>query len=188
MSVLVTGGAGYVGSHTVLELLNAGEEVVVVDNLSNSNEESLKRVGQLTGKAVKFYKADACKKAALRTVFRENPDIESVIHFAGYKAVGESVAKPLMYYQNNVGSTIALLQAMQEAGVKNIVFSSSATVYGMPEKCPLNETMPTSALNPYGNTKIINEEIIRDACASGFMITKGVCCLIAFVTISSFRI
>ena len=166
MSVLVTGGAGYIGSHTVVELLNAGEEVIVADNLSNSKEESLKRVEKITGKAVRFYRADVCDASALRSVFYENPGIESVIHCAGYKAVGESVRKPLLYYENNIGSAVALLKAMRQANVKRLVFSSSATVYGMPEKCPLTESTPTGALNPYGNTKKIIEELIRDVCAA----------------------
>ena len=164
MSVLVTGGAGYIGSHTAVELLNAGESVVVVDNLSNSKEESINRVRKITGKTVKFYNADVGDIIAMTGIFKENPDIDSVIHFAGYKAVGESVAKPLMYYENNLGSTITLLKAMKTADVKNIVFSSSATVYGIQESCRYVETMSTGAINPYGNTKIVIEEIIKDVC------------------------
>jgi len=160
--VLVTGGAGYIGSHTVLELLTAGYEVVVVDNLSNSSEESLKRVQKLTGKPVTFYKQDVCDEKALNTIFAAHSSIDSVIHFAGYKAVGESVEKPLMYYQNNLVSTFALLNAMNKANVKNLVFSSSATVYGLPQTCPIDESFATGALNPYGNTKKIIEEILTD--------------------------
>lgn len=166
MSVLVTGGAGYIGSHTAVELLEAGENVIVVDNLSNSKEESIRRVERITGRRIWFYKEDVRDEAALSEIFRKNRDIDSVIHFAGFKAVGESVQKPLMYYENNIGSSVSLLKAMIKAGVKNIVFSSSATVYGMPKKCPLNETMETSALNPYGHTKIMIEDIIRDVCSS----------------------
>ncbi|MCL2796540.1 MAG: UDP-glucose 4-epimerase GalE [Firmicutes bacterium] len=167
MSILITGGAGYIGSHTVLELLTAGGEVVVVDNLSNSSSESLRRVQKLTGRQLRFYNADVCDKAALDAIFRDNPALDSVIHFAGFKAVGESVSKPLLYYQNNVGSAVALLSAMRDAGVKNIVFSSSATVYGMPKACPLSESASsTVALNPYGNTKKIIEEMICDECAA----------------------
>lgn len=166
MAVLVTGGAGYIGSHTAVELLNAGESVIIVDNLSNSKEESIRRIERITEKRIRFYKQDVRDEAALSRVFSENPGIDSVIHFAGFKAVGESVQKPLMYYENNIGSSISLLKAMKAADVKNIVFSSSATVYGMPEKCPLDESMKTGALNPYGHTKIMIEEIIRDVCAS----------------------
>ena len=162
--VLITGGAGYIGSHTAVELLNAGEEVVVIDDLSNAKEESLLRVQGLTGRPLTFYRADACDKNALFEVFRAHPGITGVIHFAGYKAVGESVREPLKYYQNNIGSAVSLLSAMRSAGVKNLVFSSSATVYGTPESCPLTESMKTSAANPYGNTKKIIEEMIRDVC------------------------
>lgn len=162
MSVLVTGGAGYIGSHTVVELLQSGRDVIIVDDLSNSCEKSLERIEQITGKKPTFYKADVASENDLDKIFSSHSDIDSVIHFAGYKAVGESVAKPLMYYQNNLGTTFTLLKVMNKYSVNNIVFSSSATVYGLPEVCPLDETMPTSALNPYGNTKIIIEEILTD--------------------------
>lgn len=165
MSVLVTGGAGYIGSHTLVELLNEGYEVVVVDNLSNSNSESLNRVEKITGKKVKFYENDVCDKQALKKIFSENK-IDSVIHFAGYKAVGESVRKPIMYYRNNLDSTLSLIEAMGEAGVKKLVFSSSATVYGVATEMPLKEGMPTGAINPYGRTKLFIEEILRDLYAS----------------------
>lgn len=165
MSILITGGAGYIGSHTCLEMLSAGYDIVVVDNLSNSSTESLRRVENLTGKSIKFYEADVCDKDALRRIFSENT-IEAAIHFAGYKAVGESVAKPLMYYRNNLDSTLSLLEIMNEFSVKKIVFSSSATVYGAAERVPLCEDMPLSAINPYGRTKLFIEEILRDLCVS----------------------
>ena len=165
MSILITGGAGYIGSHTCLEMLSAGYEIVVVDNLSNSSTESLRRVEKLTGKSIKFYEADVCDKDALRRIFSENT-IEAAIHFAGYKAVGESVAKPLMYYRNNLDSTLSLLEVMNEFSVKKIVFSSSATVYGAAERMPLYEDMSLSAINPYGRTKLFIEEILRDLCVS----------------------
>lgn len=161
MSVLVTGGAGYIGSHTCIEMLNSGYEVVVIDNLDNSSEESLKRVEKITGKSVKFYKDDVRDKDALRKIFKEN-DINSVIHFAGLKAVGESVKKPIMYYDNNLESTISLLEVMDEFNCKTIVFSSSATVYGVAKEMPLKEGMPTGAINPYGRTKLFIEEILKD--------------------------
>ena len=161
MSILVTGGAGYIGSHTCIEMQNAGYDVVVIDNLDNSNSESLKRVEKITGKAVKFYKEDVRDKEALRKIFTENK-IEAVIHFAGLKAVGESVREPIMYYDNNLISTIALLEVMNEFGVKKIVFSSSATVYGVATEMPLVEGMPLGAINPYGRTKYFIEEILRD--------------------------
>lgn len=161
MAVLVTGGAGYIGSHTLVELLNTGYDVIVVDNLSNSNKESLNRVEKITGKKVKFYEEDVCNKAALKKIFSEN-DVDSVIHFAGYKAVGESVREPIMYYKNNIESTLALIEVMGEYGVKKLVFSSSATVYGVATEMPLREGMPTGAINPYGRTKLFIEEILRD--------------------------
>lgn len=161
MRVLVTGGAGYIGSHTCLELLEAGHDVDVIDNLSNSSEESLRRVTEITGKKLGFYNADCCDEQALRNIFSKNrPD--AIIHFAGYKAVGESVAKPISYYQNNIGSTIALCNVMAEFDVKNIVFSSSATVYGDPQTVPIVEDFPLSATNPYGRTKLMIEEILGD--------------------------
>ena len=161
MAILITGGAGYIGSHTCIEMINAGYEVVVVDNLDNSNAESLKRVEKITGTSVKFYKEDVRDKEALRRIFSENK-IEAAIHFAGLKAVGESVREPIMYYDNNLKNTIALLEVMNEFGVKKIVFSSSATVYGVATEMPLTEGMPLGAINPYGRTKYFIEEILRD--------------------------
>jgi len=161
MSILVTGGAGYIGSHTCVELLQAGYEVVVVDNLSNSKEESLHRVQELAGKPLHFIRADLQDAAALEAVFNQHP-IEAVIHFAGLKAVGESVTMPLHYYQNNVTGTLTLCQVMQAHGVKNIVFSSSCTVYGEPQRVPITEDFPLSATNPYGRSKLMIEEILRD--------------------------
>lgn len=161
MSILVTGGAGYIGSHTVVELLKLGKDVVIVDNLSNSSILVLDRIETITGKRPTFYELDVADKTALRGVF-EKENIESAIHFAGYKAVGESVEKPVMYYENNIMSTLALVEVMAEFGVKKIVFSSSATVYGLNNPSPLVETMPTSATNPYGYTKVMLEQILRD--------------------------
>lgn len=161
MNILVTGGAGFIGSHTCVELLNEGHEVIVVDNLSNSKKEALKRVEDITGKPLSFYKLDLCNKEKLKPVF-EDHDIDSVIHFAGYKAVGESVEKPLAYYHNNIISTINLCEVMKEFEVYNFVFSSSATVYGNPDQSPLKETAPLSAVNPYGRTKLFIEEILND--------------------------
>ncbi|HEM6580991.1 UDP-glucose 4-epimerase GalE [Streptococcus suis] len=161
MSILVTGGAGYIGSHTVVELLKLGKEVVIVDNLSNSSILVLDRIETITGKRPTFYELDVADKEALRQVF-ENENIEAAIHFAGYKAVGESVAKPIMYYENNIMSTLALVEVMTEFSAKKIVFSSSATVYGLNNPSPLVETMPTSATNPYGYTKVMLEQILRD--------------------------
>jgi len=161
MAVLVTGGAGYIGSHTIVELLNAGEEVIVLDNLSNSSVESLARVKTITGKGVKFYQGDILDKPLLVTLFSEN-QIESVIHFAGLKAVGESVAQPLRYYTNNVTGTIVLCEVMAHFDVKNLVFSSSATVYGDPASLPILESFPTSATNPYGQSKLTVEHILAD--------------------------
>ncbi len=161
MAILVTGGAGYIGSHTCVEMINAGYDVIVVDNLDNSSSESLKRVEQITGKAVPFYREDVRNKEAIRKIFKEN-QIEAVIHFAGLKAVGESVREPIMYYDNNLFNTITLLEVMNEYGVKKIVFSSSATVYGIATEMPLKEGMPLGAINPYGRTKYFIEEILRD--------------------------
>ncbi len=161
MKVLVTGGAGYIGSHTVLELLNAGHDVCVVDNLSNSSEESLRRVAELTGKAVDFRNVDILDKASLTDVVK-GAGFDSVIHFAALKAVGESVAQPLRYYQNNITGTLVLCEVMQEQGVKNIVFSSSATVYGDPHTVPITEDFPLQATNPYGRTKLMMEYILTD--------------------------
>jgi UDP-glucose 4-epimerase len=161
MKILVTGGAGYIGSHTCVELLNSGYEVIVIDNLSNSKEESLKRVQKITGKKLKFYKEDLLDKKALAAIFAKSK-IDSVIHFAGLKAVGESVQIPLKYYHNNVTGTLILLEAMNEYNIKNIVFSSSATVYGDPHKVPITEDFPLSVTNPYGRSKLMIEDILRD--------------------------
>lgn len=161
MRILVTGGAGYIGSHTCMELLGAGHEVVVVDNLSNSKEESLRRVQELAGRPLTFYRVDLLDRAALMAVFAAAP-IDAVIHFAGLKAVGESVKVPLRYFHNNITGTVILCEVMQAHGVKKLVFSSSATVYGEPHTVPITEDFPLSALNPYGRTKLIIEEILRD--------------------------
>ncbi len=161
MAVLVTGGAGYIGSHTVLELLNEGKQVVVVDNLSNSSAESLNRVHQITGRKPFFYKIDLINKTALDEVFKEHK-IDSVIHFAAFKAVGESVEKPFMYYRNNIDGTLVLFEIMQKHGVKDLVFSSSCTVYGEPDIIPITEDSPLSAVNPYGRTKLFNEYMLKD--------------------------
>jgi UDP-glucose 4-epimerase len=161
MNVLVTGGAGYIGSHTVLELLNKNHQVIVVDNLSNSSKEALRRVTKITGKKPVFYEIDLLDKPELDKVFKKH-QIDSVIHFAGYKAVGESVQKPLMYYDNNITSTLYLCELMKKYDVKNIVFSSSATVYGDPHKVPITEDFPLSATNPYGRTKLFIEYILKD--------------------------
>ena len=161
MRVLVTGGTGYIGSHTVVELVTNGYDVVIVDNFSNSKPIVLDKLKEITGKELKFYEIDLCEKDKLRVVFEEN-EIDAVIHFAGYKAVGESVSKPLMYYRNNIDSTLSLLEVMNEFGVKKIVFSSSATVYGNPEELPIRETSRLSTTNPYGTTKLYIEGILRD--------------------------
>ena len=161
MAVLVTGGAGYIGSHTLVELLEIGKDVVVFDNLSNSKEESLERVEKITGKKVKFYKGDLLNVEDLEKVFSENK-IESVIHFAGLKAVGESVQKPMLYYKNNITGTLNLCEVMASHGCKSIVFSSSATVYGSPKTVPITEDFPLSTTNPYGATKLMIEDILRD--------------------------
>jgi UDP-glucose 4-epimerase len=161
MAILVTGGAGYIGSHAVLELLRTGHDVVVVDNLSNSHEESLHRVRQLAGRSATFHNIDLLNRAGLDGIFARYP-IESVVHFAGLKAVGESVSIPLHYYQNNVAGTLVLLEAMKARGVKSMVFSSSCTVYGDPARVPITEDFPRSATNPYGRSKIIIEDILTD--------------------------
>lgn len=162
MAILVTGGAGFIGSHTCVELLNAGYDVVVVDNLCNSSEEALRRVEKITGKKVTFYQADIRDGAALDEIFSKE-SIDSVIHFAGLKAVGESVAKPLEYYQNNIGGTLTLCEVMRNHGVKNIIFSSSATVYGDPAFIPITEECPKgTCTNPYGWTKWMLEQILTD--------------------------
>jgi UDP-glucose 4-epimerase len=160
-TILVTGGSGYIGSHTVLELLNKGYKVIVLDNLCNSSEESLNRVEKLTGKKVKFYKADIRDRAAMEQIFAENK-IDAVIHFAGLKAVGESCRIQLKYYENNIGGTVVLLEVMEKFNVKKIIFSSSATVYGTPERLPLDENCRLSTTNPYGSTKLMLENILQD--------------------------
>ena len=162
MAILVTGGAGYIGSHTCIELLNAGYEVVVLDNLYNSSEKALERVEQITGKKVTFYKADILDKEAMNEIF-DKEDIDSVIHFAGLKAVGESVAKPLEYYHNNMTGTFNLCDVMRNHGVKKIIFSSSATVYGDPAFIPITEECPKGKItNPYGQTKGMLEQVLTD--------------------------
>lgn len=167
MSILVCGGAGYIGSHTCVELVNAGYDIVVADNLSNSSEESIRRVEKIVGKKIPFIKAELCHDDEVEALFRDYPDIDSVIHFAGLKAVGESVAKPLEYYSNNLISTLYLLQAMRRHGVKNFVFSSSATVYGDPASVPIREDFPTGGTtNPYGTSKLFQEKILMDICAA----------------------
>lgn len=161
MRVLITGGAGYIGSHTFVELLNNGYEVVCVDNFNNSKPEVLDAVRKITNKEFKFYEGDVCDKEVLKKIFSEN-QIDAVIHFAGYKAVGESVRKPLLYYRNNIDSTLSLLEAMNEFGCKKLVFSSSATVYGKPKELPIREDFPLSTTNPYGATKLMIEGILKD--------------------------
>ena len=161
MKILVTGGAGYIGSHTVVELVNNGYDVVIVDNFSNSKPSVIDRLREITGKEIKFYELDICEKEKLRSVF-EKEQIDAVIHFAGFKAVGESVSKPLMYYRNNIDSTLSLLEIMNEFNVKKIVFSSSATVYGNPEELPIREASKLSTTNPYGTTKLYIEGILKD--------------------------
>lgn len=162
MSILVTGGAGFIGSHTCVELLNIGEEIVVVDNFINSKPQAIERIKQITNKDFKFYLADLLDRDAMEKVFNENPDIDSVIHFAGLKAVGESVAKPIEYYHNNITGTLILCDVMRKHNVKKIVFSSSATVYGTPKTVPIKEDFPLSTTNPYGSTKLMIENILRD--------------------------
>ncbi|MCD8076959.1 MAG: UDP-glucose 4-epimerase GalE [Lachnospiraceae bacterium] len=161
MSILVTGGAGFIGSHTCVELLEAGYEVVVVDNLSNASAESLRRVQEITGRALTFYEADILDREAMEKIFSQE-EIEAVIHFAGLKAVGESVAKPLEYYWNNITGTLVLCDVMRQHGVKSLVFSSSATVYGDPATVPIREDFPLHVTNPYGRTKLMQEEMFRD--------------------------
>jgi UDP-glucose 4-epimerase len=161
MNILVTGGAGFIGSHTCLELLNAGHTVTVVDNLANSSEESLRRVQELTGKTLTFLAVDICDRPALQAVFAAE-QFDGVIHFAGLKAVGESNEIPLHYYWNNVAGTVVLCEVMRDHGVKNLVFSSSATVYGDPSRMPITEDFPRSATNPYGRSKLMIEEILTD--------------------------
>lgn len=165
MNILVTGGAGYIGSHTIVELLNNDHAVIVIDNLSNSSRESLNRVEKITGKSVEFYEADVCDETALEKIFSSH-NIDAVIHFAGLKAVGESVAMALHYYKNNLESTLNLLDAMKKHNVKKLVFSSSATVYGDPQQLPITEDAPRSATNPYGQTKLMIEQILTDVVAT----------------------
>ena len=162
MKILVTGGAGYIGSHTAVELLNSGHEVIVADNLSNSSEKALDRVKEITGKDLRFYNVDLRDKDALQDLF-DKEDIDAVIHFAGLKAVGESVSKPIEYYQNNIGGTLNLVEAMRDHGVKNIIFSSSATVYGDPAEIPITENCPKGVCtNPYGWSKRMLEQVLTD--------------------------
>ena len=161
MAILITGGTGYIGSHTVVELVKKGEEVVVVDNFVNSKPDVLEKLKTIIGKEIKFYELDLLDEEKLDTVFKEN-NIESVIHFAGLKAVGESVAKPITYYHNNITGTLVLLKVMKKYNCKKIVFSSSATVYGSPKTVPIKEDFPLSTTNPYGSTKLMIEQILRD--------------------------
>ena len=165
MSLLITGGTGYIGSHTVVELLNLNKDIVIVDNLSNSSTLVLDRITKITGKTVTFIEADICDEAALNRIFEQH-NIDAVIHFAGLKAVGESNEIPLAYYQNNVAGSVTLFRVMANHNVKNLVFSSSATVYGENNPAPLVETMPTSATNPYGQTKLMVEHILQDLAKS----------------------
>lgn len=162
MKILLTGGLGYIGSHTAVEVIKAGHEAIIVDNLSNSKLKVLDNIEKITGKKPKFYKIDVCDKESLRKVFKENENIFAVIHFAGYKAVGESVKQPLKYYQNNMISTFTLLEVMEEFKCNNIIFSSSATVYAVTDKLPICEDFPLGASNPYGRTKLFNEHVLID--------------------------
>jgi len=161
MKILLTGGTGYIGSHAMVEFLNNDYEIVCIDNFFNSKEDVIDKVKQITNKNFKFYEGDVCDKNILRQIFEENK-IDAVVHFAGYKAVGESVQKPLMYYRNNIDSTLSLLEVMNEYGCKRIVFSSSATVYGKPKELPIKEDSPLSTTNPYGTTKLMIEYILND--------------------------
>ena len=167
MSILVCGGAGYIGSHTCVELIQAGYDIIVADNLSNSCEEAVRRVERITGRNIPFIKAELCDPAETEAIFAAHPDIEAVIHFAGLKAVGESVRKPLEYYTNNLVSTLVILNVMRSHGVRNFVFSSSATVYGDPARVPIREDFPVGGTtNPYGTTKLFIEKILMDCCAA----------------------
>ena len=161
MTILVTGGTGFIGSHTCVELLDAGYDVVVVDNLSNSKKEVIKKIEKITNKNIHFYENDVCNKEALRKIFKETK-IDAIIHFAGYKAVGESVLNPIMYYRNNIDSTLSLIEVANDFNVKKLVFSSSATVYGKPKRLPIKEDFPLSTTNPYGTTKLMIERILKD--------------------------
>ena len=173
MKILVTGGAGYIGSHTSVELLKKGHEIVIIDNLSNSSRESINRIEKIAGKSIEFHEADVKDKDALDAIFDKHK-IDAVIHFAGLKAVGESVAKALYYYSNNIQSTINLIERMELFDIRKLVFSSSATVYGDPAKLPITEDMPKSATNPYGQTKLMIEQMLEDICATneGWNITS----------------
>jgi len=162
MSILITGGAGFIGSHTAVEFLEAGYDVVIADNYYNSSPKALDRIKEITGKDFRAYEVDLCDKAALEKVFVENPEIDSAIHFAGLKAVGESVQKPGLYYYNNLVSTLNLVELLSKYDAKRIVFSSSATVYGMPKTVPISEDFPLSTTNPYGETKLMIERILKD--------------------------
>lgn len=161
MRVLLTGGAGYIGSHTAVELLEEGHDIVIVDNFSNSSPDVLEKIEKITGRDFVFYEGNVCDRSVMEKIFNEQT-IDVVIHFAGYKAVGESVAKPIMYYENNLNSTLVLCEVMQEHGCKNLVFSSSATVYGSPKSLPIREDFPLSTTNPYGTTKLFIEQILKD--------------------------
>lgn len=165
MRILVTGGTGYIGSHTCVELIKNGYDIVIVDNFSNSKPDVLQKIEKITGVKPIFYEGDVCDKNVIEDIFSSN-QIDAVIHFAGYKAVGESVDNPVMYYRNNIDSTLTLLEIMNKYGCKKIVFSSSATVYGVPEKLPLTEECRLSTTNPYGSTKLFIEEILKDVCIS----------------------
>ena len=165
MTILVTGGTGFIGSHTCVELIDAGYDVVIIDNLSNSKKDVVSYIEKITGKKVVFYENDVCDKEALRNIFKENK-IDAIIHFAGYKAVGESVMKPLMYYRNNLDSTLSLLEVANEFNVKKLAFSSSATVYGKPKHLPIKENFPLNTTNPYGTTKLMIEKILKDLYSS----------------------
>ena len=167
MRVLVTGGTGYIGSHTCVELLEEGHEVVIVDNLVNSKKEVVDKIEEITGKKVKFYENDVCDKEALRKIFQENQQIDAVLHFAGLKAVGESVSQPIRYYENNIGSTLSLVTVMREYNCRKIVFSSSATVYGDPKDLPITELATVGGTtNPYGTSKYFIERILKDVCVA----------------------
>ncbi|MBR5227211.1 MAG: UDP-glucose 4-epimerase GalE [Clostridia bacterium] len=163
MTILVTGGLGYIGSHTCVELLEKGENLIVLDNLSNSKLDTIEKIEKITNKTFKFYKVDLLNKEEVKRVFDEN-EIDAVIHFAGLKAVGESVQKPLLYYNNNITGTLNLVEIMQEHQVNKLVFSSSATVYGNPDRVPIKEDMPLSTTNPYGSTKLMLEQVLQDIC------------------------
>lgn len=165
MSVLITGGAGFIGSHTVVELLEENEDIIIVDNFINSKPETLDKIKTISGKNFKFYEVDLLDEENLEKVFNEN-DIEAVIHFAGLKAVGESVEKPIEYYHNNITGTLVLLKLMKKYNCKKIIFSSSATVYGLPKEVPIKEDFPLSTTNPYGSTKLMIEQILKDVCIS----------------------